>query len=282
MTGAIILCEDVEGKKNLGSSRIRGHWLIKYWEDLEKYEYAKKYDFIIFQKAYLVDFAKIYKGIKILDMCDPDWLGRRQVLEMIQECDAVTCSTENIAKVIGSMTDKPVVTIKDRHDPAFFKEKKFHTGQAKEAIWYGYDHNSDCIKAIKYAIKRYGLNLTVISDKSRTFFTERDKYEGTERWKEWDIKTINENIVAADIVLMPGSKNPNYRFKSNNKTVNAWFLQMPVATAAQEIERFLDPAERNKEAAKNYQIAMEEYNITKSVEEYKELINELANRKKKD
>ena len=67
--GAILTFEQFHGRKNLGSSRIRGHWLIDNWDEVELFKQGKKYDFVIYQKAYFIEHAKIFKGIKILDLC---------------------------------------------------------------------------------------------------------------------------------------------------------------------------------------------------------------------
>jgi len=63
-----------EGRKDIGSSRIRGEWLANNCGDTEIFIQGKAYDVVIYQKAYWVEHAKLFKGIKILDLCDPDWL----------------------------------------------------------------------------------------------------------------------------------------------------------------------------------------------------------------
>ena len=68
-------------------------------------------------------------------------------------------------------------------------------------------------------------------------------------------------------MVIPGDRNPNSRFKSNNKTINAHLLRMPVATCVEEFERFLDPKERQKEADEKYKFAVENYDVRQSVKE---------------
>ena len=82
-----------------------------------------------------------------------------------------------------------------------------------------------------------------------------------ERFTKWQLETVNREIIKSDFVVMPGSTDPNSRFKSNNKTVNAWLLGMPVATSIEEFERFLDPIERQKEADEKYKFAVENYEL---------------------
>jgi len=61
-----------DGRKDIGSSRIRGHWLAKYWPEAEIFKYGKQYDVVIFQKAYDLHYASEFKGLKILDLCVRD------------------------------------------------------------------------------------------------------------------------------------------------------------------------------------------------------------------
>ena len=81
-------------RNSVGSSRIRGQWLVNHWPEAELFKIAKKYDIVIYQKAYFLEHAKLFDGIKILDMCDPDWLEHKPVKQMIDLCDAVTTSSE--------------------------------------------------------------------------------------------------------------------------------------------------------------------------------------------
>jgi hypothetical protein len=278
---AFLLFSKVHNKPDTASSRIRGKWLIKYWEEAEELQFGKAYKSIIYQKVYEPAHARIFDGVKILEICDPDWLDcKLPVMEMINECDAVTVPTEYLRKAIQGWTDKPVVVIPDRHDLEYFREKKIHTKRkAKEVCWYGYSHNAGCLKSIRDLLNQYNLRISIITD---TPITLSDKPGGIlvdERYTKWDLETVNKEIIKSDFVIMPGSRNPNSRFKSNNKTVNAWLLNMPVATCVEELERFIDPVERKKEADEKYTMAREEYDVRKSVKEMKELIEKIRKEK---
>ena len=111
----ILTFEQFHGKMDIGISRIRGHWLAKYWDEAEVWKMGQKYDIMIYQKVYWIEHAKQFNGIKILDLCDPDWKEwSSRIKQMIDLCDAVTTSTYEIAKYIIKLTDKPVWYIPDR------------------------------------------------------------------------------------------------------------------------------------------------------------------------
>ena len=74
---------------------------------------------------------------------------------------------------------------------------------------------------------------------------------------------------------MPNGMRVVDRYKSNNKTVKAWLAGLPVAHDAEQLEQFLPARERNIEALARWSEAKNEYDVRKSVEEYKELIERI-------
>lgn len=272
----ILLFEQWHGKQHIGSSRIRGHWLVKYWPESEVFTQGEKYDAIIFQKCFWLDYVKAYKGIKILDLCDPEWLDTVPLTEIIDNCDAVTTSTEVLRDEIQKFTDKPVVFIPDRQDLNFHNIQKKHEGKAKMVVWFGYSHNSKVLDMTLVVLKKYNLKLKVISD-TRPPYMKADKNVKYD-WSNPKFD-FNKEVLEGDIVLMPVDTRPRARFKSKNKTHTAWALGMPVATTPDELVRFLDPEERKKEAEKRLKEVKEKWSIEKSVEEFKNLIEKLKNAK---
>lgn len=270
---AIILFEQMMGKRNIGSSRIRGHWFVKYWDRAEIFKMAKKYSIVIFQKAYWVEYARAFKGIKILDICDADFLWwQYRIKEMIQECHAITTSTPLLAEAFKKFTDKPVICIPDRIDLEVHKEKKEHRGNAKWAVWFGYSHNFDMLRGVEKHLHKLNLGLIVISDKN---------YENTSTYPiklmniRWKIENINNDILRGDIVLNPFSSKGHWKYKSNNKTLTSWALGMPVAASPQELEMFISERERKKEMELRLKEIKERWDIHKSIVQYEDLIKQI-------
>ena len=279
-TIGILTFEKYHGRRDVGSSRIRGHWLIKYWDEAELFKPGKKYKVCLYQKAYFVEHAKAFSGIKILDLCDPEFLHwSYRTKQMLKEVDAVTTSTESLAEAIRKFTDKPVVYIPDRVDLEFHKEtRRLHQGRAKWVVWFGYSAGFDMIKPVLHFLKKHNLNLIVISNK--LFNLPASYYDHIElKNLPWKLETVNEDIVSADIVINPQSKKGKWKYKSNNKTITAWALGMPVANDVEELEKFLDGEERQKESQKKLQEVKELYDVKISVNEYQELISKIAKEK---
>ena len=274
-TVGIMLFEKVNGKHNIGSSRIRGHWYVKYWPNAEIFQQGGKYEAVIFQKAYRADYAEAFNGIKILDMCDPDWLDDMKVKAMLDACDAVTTSTEALRDAVQQFTDKPVVFIPDRQDLEFHNKQKIHKGRAKKVCWFGYSHNAVTLDMAMGFIKGTGLQLTVIHN-LRPFYKDADENV------EWKLETINNEILKCDFVVMPQDSRPRGKYKSNNKITKAWALGMPVATNPEEVKRFLDPVERRKEAEKRLKEVREKYDVRQSVSDFQALISQIKKQKNGD
>lgn len=271
--------EQYHGKKNIGSSRIRCDWPIKHWKsgggigDAERYHLGQHYDVMIYQKAYWIEHAKAFQGVKILDLCDPDWLTwSYPIKEMIDLCDAVTCSTFEIAKFISQLADdKPVWVIPDRIDFTNLPKPKTHFGPLKRCVWYGYSENFEVLGSAIPALKKRGLELIVVSNESYV----DDKRDIEIRNLPWTPTTWMDDIMKGDVVLNPQPKVGRFKYKSDNKTVQAYALGLPVAHTDKELDQFLTAEARNKEAVERYESVRTDRDVIKSVKEISELITEL-------
>lgn len=263
---------DNRGLNQVGSSRIRGRWVRKYCPEIEAFKNGAHYDAVIFQKAYYKDYLKEFKGIKIFDICDPDWMDGRPITEVAEMVDAFTVPTQAMKDFLVQVTNKPVVIIPDRIDPdEHTPVKETHVGRARTCVWFGYSSNQIVLEQCLIALRSMGLNLAVISERP---------YREADINVTYNYGTICEDLTKHDIVLMPDFKQDRrHKFKSPNKTLTSWALKMPVATNPEELEKFLDPEERNKEAEKRYNEVMTEHHVKLSGPQYLDLIYKLAEEK---
>lgn len=288
-----------EGRINIGSSRIRAEWLCKYWENAGIYKQGREYDVLIFQKAYWVEMAKAFTGIKIFDLCDPDFLHwGYKTKEMLDNVDAVTVSTQAMADQIKQFTDKPITVIPDRVDLEQFKSLKVHTGRAKTVIWYGYSDNFTMLEPVLRLLEKFKLNLTVISNENylppmryvkpeieKGMSDDEIKYVIAQQdkkpfWIEftyfkWLPKTVNKDIQSGDMVINPRSTRGKWKYKSHNKTVMAWALGMPVAENIEQLEKFIEEKNRIEECGKRLEEVKTKWDVRLSVEGYKNIISDI-------
>ena len=274
-TTAFFTFDQFHGKRDSAGTRIRAEWLINYWPEAEIYKLGKKYQTIIFQKVYMPHFARLNKdaGIKqILDICDPDIFTRAVhedniFMESAQYMNAITTSTENLAKQVQKYFEIPVRCIPDRLDLELFKEKKVHQGEAKSVVWFGYSQNSQVLDLIKEKVlNRLGLRLIVISDKP---------HDQADEFIKWDLETFNTDLIKADFCLLPDPRVFMGEFKSNNKEITAQALGMPVAKSIDDLERFISEEERKKESELRLKEVKEKWDVKLSIQEMQDLIKEI-------
>lgn len=275
------LFENYHGKQNIGSSYIRGHQLVKIWDEAEVYKYGENPDVLIFQKVYMTPdykFHSHFKNKKILDICDPDWLnGTTLIRETIDNVDAVTCSSEALVSFLKQFTNKPVVLIKDRFNTSVIPKPKLHTGDAKTVVWFGYRHNAETLKPALNKIIEKNLKLLIISDDDPLAWQWNPKNFNEEKYQfiKYNEETIYTDLQKADYAILPDGTRPIDTFKSNNRAVKAILAGLPVVKTIEDMEKYRKADNRNIFVHENWQKYIDEYDINKSVQEYKDLINKL-------
>lgn len=263
-----VLFENFHQRRDIAGSRIRGKWLIKYWPEAEEFIQGKDYDVVIYQKCYWKEHAKAFKGMKILDVCDPDWLdGWPPVIDFMNLMDAITVPTKALKEAIEKFCSVPVFIIPDRIDLETLPAQKKDSGQrAKSVVWFGYSHNSDVIEPALPLLRNLGLTLKVISN--GTYRSHECETESI----DWKLETVNEEIQKADFALLPVNENGRGKYKSNNKEILARSLGLTVAKTAEDLKRLIDPEERKKDLLLFTEEDKMSYDVRKSVEEMKNVI----------
>lgn len=273
-----------------GSTHIRVNQLLKYWPEAGLYKYGENPDVLVFQKVYVnVDyrFPEHFKGIKILDICDPDWFnGVTDIAETAQLMDAITCPTEAIADFMRQLTDKPVKVIKDRFDMDCVPPPKTHRGKAKSVVWFGYIHNAEVLRHALQAIFDHKLKLIIISNDDPLAFrwaineTVANHIKSKYTFIKYDEDTIYQDLQKADFAILPKGNRPEDAFKSENKAVKCILAGLPVATNIDDVDTYMKAENRQQFVDKELEPVKTQYDVKLSVQEYKELIHEVeANRR---
>lgn len=258
-----------------GSTFIRMKQLEKYWTNFSPYKYGEKPDVFIFQKVYNTPdyrFPEHYPGLKILDICDPDWLDDVGIVDTCKYMDVVVVPTKAMQDFI-SQFHSHVVIIPDRFDIDILPKPKEHTQTARTVAWFGYAHNSVLLKPAMHLIEELHLNLLMVSNDDpiadRWGVRKREDFYKFVKYRE---ETFYTELLNADFVVLPEGNRPVDLFKSNNKTVKVNLIGLPVARTADEVRLYMDAKERQLWFDNNYVKIKEEYDVRKSVEEYKNVI----------
>ena len=261
----------------VGSTFLRVDRLCENDSSFEKWIHGKKYDNLIFQKAYWTEMMKMFDGPMILDICDPDWIQEQlDIVEIGNMVHAITCSSMELTTLMRTyFPNKLVEYIPDRLDFSVYPQaKEKHVQKAKNVVWFGFINNAhETLEQMLPVIKEYDLHLRIIADK--TYSKEDGIFELKPEYFFYRPNTVYEQLKEADIVLNPKSNRAFYKYKSNNKSLIAWKLGLPVAHTNEELVRFIDPDERNREVVEKQSLLDQEYQIQKSVEQYKDIIQKI-------
>jgi len=272
----VITFEKKHGRRHgsIGSSIIRGQWIVNHWPEAELWTEGAKSDVMIFQKVYWPEMMKAYPGIKILDLCDPDWLtGELELVKISKLVDAITCSSKGLYDYVNKIVECPVRFIPDRLDLDFFDIKKEHSGKLQKVAWFGYGHNAKTVlPAVLPSLARIGVGLVVISNED--YFNDGGAYEVEIINKRFNWDTLKYDLINADIVInpQPFAINTRFKYKSDNKTWIANALGLPVADTLDDLEKMVDPDERIKVAEDKLKFIKENCDVKQSVKEFKDLI----------
>ena len=150
-------------------------------------------DILVFCKPTAQDVKVVGNKVTVVDYCDPHF-DRAEYLAFARFADAVTCPTEEMAKIIHFQTGRHATVIPDPYE---FAERKVHCF-GDGLLWFGHGVNAASIA--KY---RSLPNLRVVSNLQDDI--------------PWSKTTLMREFARASIVIMPATA----EYKSPNRTVEA-------------------------------------------------------------
>lgn len=264
---------------SVGSSRIRGRWLWRNWDNCDEYHVGDDCDVIIFQKAYWDVMIEHHDGIKIFDICDPDWLENRDVFSTLVLCDAITTSTEALAKYIRKLLPNKLVRhIPDRIDLDIHSPiKNKHNDKLEHVVWFGYSHNFHYLAGTFKKLIQYGIKIDVYADTSFG-----GQYKDLKlKYYPYQYPQIHKALLKYDAALLPVRRlDEKGKYKSANKNVTCWALGLPVVAYGYDLDKLQSQEAREKEAEKKLALVKKEWDIKQSVKEFEDLILEIDRSKR--
>ncbi len=269
-------------RPEVGCTRIRVTWPLRYWPEAEVFEPGRAYEVIVFQKAYWLEYARQFAGLKILDLADPDFLSEPRCQPMMSLCDAVTCSSAALASQVAGMTSTPVRLIPDRVDfEATGDVRKVHRGETRTAAWYGYATNYPLLDRAIPDLLALGVPNLLVMGPGHEPYVLPPFADGRLRLvnRAWSEATIYDDLLRADVVLNPRSADVPWRFKSSNKTLLAWALGLPVAHDRAELAALMTEEARQREGDRRYEEVRAEHDVRRTVDDYRALIAEMRSRR---
>jgi hypothetical protein len=148
----------------------------------------------------------------------------------------------------------------------------------KKLVWFGFIPNAnETLQQFSAVIKEYNLELTIIAD--RPYSQEDAIHELHPAYFQFNHNTAYTIIQDHDVVLNPWSTKTSFKYKSNNKTVISWKLGLPVAETPDQLVRFFELAERLKEVEEKQEMVTQQYNIFRSIDQYRSVFEEIMRKK---
>lgn len=275
------------------SSRMRCFWVVKYWPDamiLDMSSPSTPTETVVFQKGFS---ARVFEQIQTLksqsrkivwDLCDPDWwLYPREHERMAQHVDAVVCSTRALADDFATEFPyhSPWVII-DRQDPEFHSTVKQHAPTASPTlVWFGWAQNRSALHGTFGVLEKawaHGRRFTlVILDEKPD--NRMDFFSFPVQHRKWTLERFHEDLLSADIALLPPYPGPVGRLKSDNKKATAGWAGLPVVDGFDYLKlcELIDSAdERRRAGLEARRMAETQHDVRQSVEEWKRLIETLT------
>ena len=263
--------------RSSGSVRIRAEWVCRYWDGADVYDGRQRlagHDLYVFQKAYLGELTQ--RWIRTIarwrdegrcrlafDLCDPDFLEpehERRMLDVLPLFDFAVATTQPIADWLSQWL--PAYVIPDRVDLDGVREIGLSIPTRSfipRLVWAGYERNVGALAEMRPVIEEMGLPLEIMALRRPVPFGEF-----------WG------RVIEYDVLLNPLPDAAPFSYKSDNKTLIAWALGMPVARTVEDIARLCDPRTRRREVEARALEVGALWDVRKSVEEWKAVLGKVT------
>lgn len=264
----------------LGSSLIRGDWLVKCQPETFEYLDWADYSAVIFQKTFDLVRMEIYRktgAFIILDLVDPEWKDDRtgmtlELMDCVEGADAITVPTQVLADQIkmafGSLV-RNVTVIPDRTWlPYFDGLKKKIPDDFKKVGWFGYPENFPVLEQMAEELEELDLRLVVFSSQPHLWAYKNIKYNRA---------TISQDLIDnCDVIINPRLNTSFFSHKSDSKSQWAAACGLPVAHTPEELRSFVDYEFRTLTAFRQHLDLRKNKRIEDSCRDYINLASSLA------
>lgn len=219
----------------------------------------------------------------IWDLCDPLWwLEPRGFAAMLPLVDYLVFSNARLeAAFCGEYDDRRTAVIPDRMEPAFHPTVKEHAPTpAPVLLWWGYGWNRAALLSAGLGLQRLvgegaRFRLRVLDDGAPGGVSVPGVDVEYHRWRR---DTFHDELLAADVALLPPYPGVWGALKSDNKAVSAWWAGLPVVDlqSADDVDRaqalIADADLRAREGWANRKRASEQYDVRQSVRDWENVL----------
>ncbi|MEJ2380250.1 MAG: hypothetical protein P8076_03605 [Gammaproteobacteria bacterium] len=280
-----------QGPREWASSRLRAwnladqaDWIhcctAKSVLDSDAKELPFDYDVYVFQKWMDAQTVRIAKQLRFLgkqvwlDLADPLWwLEPHNFFRFLPHLTGIVVNTDAMQRALREAGAShqaalpSIAVIPDRMPPDAFSQLRRHEPRTRPVcLWFGRAENRVGLQSMQLSLHysaRMGqpLTLRIVDDGPARGVTTAGPVE----YRPWQLHTFQQELLDADVVLVPPYPGRWGELKSNNRSVTAWCAGIPTDDGWQP-ERLLPllrdaslrarlGAELRREAERHYRVA---------------------------
>lgn len=292
------------GPPTWNTPRLRCYWVAEAWDEAEVWDgRGESWEQILEGVEILMMQQKFWrpeleqgfatarkKGIPILwDTCDPIWWWSAEGRKMAEEADFIVASTDGLANLARAELNKPAICIPDRHKISAYAVKEHRETDCSVLLWHGWraSHASlwNCSAELaRLAAMGLRFKVMIVDDTGEIVpeaFTQWNWAQRIEvelvKWEYPDF--FEKQIVMGDIGLCPPYPGVWNKYKSTNKRDAFWVAGIPTTdgTDINQLIQLIQNWQLRRELGKRCrEIAVRDFAIEKSVEEWKRLVEILT------
>lgn len=294
-------------KIELASSRLRAWWIAErlgadchMWDG--QIDLLMDYDVVVFQKqwdqARIEAYHKTSKAMRILkeagkrviwDLCDPIWwwIPKDAFQAHASHCSNIVVSSEGLADDLRPLGYNPFLSVKRSviEDRLPFQQgtKEHKEVEIPTLVWFGHSTNrlpnligqtivwKRLMEADNIPFKMRIIDDMPEMDQTFAFLSTNGRFE----YRRFHYATEHKDILDCDVALLPPYPNPWGRMKGRVKWMTAAWAGLPIVDGNDYTllaDLLKNPISRQTFGESNRFIAERDYEIGKSIQEWKELL----------
>ena len=260
------------------------------------YQTAEAYDCFVYQKISVsqesIEFARMIRAAGkhlVWDICDPIWwwMPAEQFLALAKYVSAFVVISRGLQEDLKTDMQIDSVVIPDRLP---YREKCKAHEYVKDPVllWYGHSANRiPCLYGMgivwnRLAIDGIECRIRIMDEHPQALqIKATPNYEHLMEYEQYDYRTEHEDVMKADVACLPPYPPPWGLMKGEIKRTVASWAGLPYTDGNDypELKQLLSDWRLRKDiGAENRMLAEDSYEIQRSVDQYKVLINMLDRR----
>lgn len=295
------------GPPQLASARFRAWSLVDAWNDPRVTCHAYHpaiwpqldAEVVVIQKLYprhdtgrfleladQVDLLRVRGTHVVWDLCDPVWywMNDAEFQDLAAGFSAIVVSSGGLQWNLEEAHGIKPVVIEDRM-PSQERQKQHAPCEAPTLVWFGYYENrapsfSTCALTLERLLaNRIPFRVKIIDNAPEVRLSAKSALSERTRHTDWQLETFQQELLEADIALLPSYPGLWGELKSANKHLTAAWAGLPVSDGQDyaDLKKLILNVNYRKQEGQVLRQWAETYgHISQSVNEWKLLLERIT------